>query len=110
MEVFLRTPTLVHGPRQQKHLTSDYLLWGILAERCTAIAAGRTNERISGLSQGRGIPLNCFKRIKSYLYFKTITLGFPGGAVVENLPAQCRGHGFEPWSGKIPHAAEQLSP
>ena len=22
---------------------------------------------------------------------------------------QCRGHGFEPWSGKIPHAAEQLS-
>ena len=21
---------------------------------------------------------------------------------------QCRGHGFEPWSGKIPHAAEQL--
>ena len=35
-------------------------------------------------------------------------LGFPGGAVVENLPAQCRGHGFEPWSGKIPHAAEQL--
>ena len=23
---------------------------------------------------------------------------------------QCRGHGFEPWSGKITHAAEQLSP
>ena len=23
---------------------------------------------------------------------------------------QCRGHGFEPCSGKIPHAAEQLSP
>ena len=22
---------------------------------------------------------------------------------------QCRGHGFEPWSGKIPHATEQLS-
>ena len=21
-----------------------------------------------------------------------------------------RGHGFEPWSGKIPHAADQLSP
>ena len=37
-------------------------------------------------------------------------LGFPGGAVVENLPAWCRGHGFEPWSGRIPHAAEQLGP
>ena len=23
---------------------------------------------------------------------------------------QCRGHGFEPWSGKIPHAAEWLGP
>ena len=23
---------------------------------------------------------------------------------------QCRGHGFEPWSGGIPHAAEQLDP
>ena len=22
---------------------------------------------------------------------------------------QCRGHGFNPWSGKIPHTAEQLS-
>ena len=23
---------------------------------------------------------------------------------------QCRGHGFEPWSGKIPQTAEQLGP
>ena len=23
---------------------------------------------------------------------------------------QCRGHGFEPWSGRIPHATEQLDP
>ena len=23
---------------------------------------------------------------------------------------QCRGHGFEPWSGRIPHATEQLGP
>ena len=36
--------------------------------------------------------------------------GFPGGAVVESLPANAGGHGFEPWSGKIPHAAEQLGP
>ena len=32
---------------------------------------------------------------------------FPGGTVVKN---PCKGHGFKPWSGKIPHAAEQLSP
>ena len=31
---------------------------------------------------------------------------FPGGAVVKNPPANA---GFEPWSGKIPHAVEQPS-
>ena len=42
------------------------------------------------------------EEIKKYLE------GFPGGAVVENLPANARAHGFELWSGKIPHAAERL--
>ena len=32
-------------------------------------------------------------------------LSFPGGSVVK-----CRRHGFDPWSGKIPHPAEQLGP
>ena len=35
---------------------------------------------------------------------------FPGGAVVKNPPANAAGHGFDPWSRKIPHATEQLSP
>ena len=26
------------------------------------------------------------------------------------IACQGRGHGFEPWSGKIPHAVEQLTP
>ena len=29
---------------------------------------------------------------------------------VEEPTCQCRRHGFHPWSGKTPHAAEQLSP
>ena len=37
-------------------------------------------------------------------------VGFPSGAVVKNPAANAGGHGFEPWSRKIPHAAEQLSP
>ena len=37
------------------------------------------------------------------------SMGFPGGAVVKNLPANA-GDGFKPWPGKIPNAAEQLSP
>ena len=43
-------------------------------------------------------------------HIKNVIGGFSGGAVVENLPANAGGHGFEPWSGKIPHAAEQLGP
>ena len=31
---------------------------------------------------------------------------FPGGA---ESACQCREHGFESWSGRIPHATEQLS-
>jgi len=29
--------------------------------------------------------------------------------VVKNLPCQCRGPEFDPWSGKILHATRQLS-
>ena len=36
-------------------------------------------------------------------------MGFPGGSVVKNLP-ECREHGFDSWSGKIPHTMRQLSP
>ena len=34
--------------------------------------------------------------------------GFPGGSG-KNPPAKARRHGFNPWSRKIPRAAEQLS-
>ena len=53
--------------------------------------------------QGIFFPLQ-FKHI----LYKRNTLGFPGGAVVENLPANAGDTGSSP--GKIPHAAEQLGP
>ena len=34
---------------------------------------------------------------------------FPGGTVDMNLPANAGVSGFDPWSGKIPRALEQLS-
>ena len=46
------------------------------------------------------------QKARKYIVKKVVILGFPGGAVVKNLPANAGGHGFEPWSGKIPHAAE----
>ena len=48
---------------------------------------------------------------KCWQKVKKIAEGFPGGSVVKNLSAcQCRRHGFDPWPGKIAHAAKQLSP
>ena len=41
--------------------------------------------------------------IKHYL------LGLPGGPVVKNVPARCRGHRFNPRTQKISHAAGHLS-
>ena len=37
-------------------------------------------------------------------------LGLPWWHSGWESACQCRGHGFEPWSGKIPHAEEQLGP
>ena len=36
--------------------------------------------------------------------------GFAGGLVVKKSACQCRRHGFDPWSGRILHVVEQLSP
>ena len=41
---------------------------------------------------------------------KSWVIGLPWWCSGWESACQCRGHGFEPWSGKIPHAAEQLGP
>ena len=41
---------------------------------------------------------------------KKQTLGLPWWCSGWESACQCSRHGFEPWSGKIPHAAEQLGP
>ena len=42
--------------------------------------------------------------------FKKAHSGLPWWCSGWESTCQCRGHGFEPWSGKIPHATEQLGP
>ena len=41
---------------------------------------------------------------------KQVRWGLPWWCSGWESACQCRGHGFEPWFGKIPHAAEQLGP
>ena len=42
-------------------------------------------------------------------YVKILLKDFLGVTVDKNLPASCRRHGFNPRTGKIPHATKQLS-
>ena len=59
-----------------------------------------TQEEIDNMNRPKSI-----KEIKSIITKRD----FPGGAVVKNLPVNAGDMG-SPWSGKIPLAAEQLSP
>ena len=43
-------------------------------------------------------------------FCKNVVIGRPWWRSGWESACQCREHGFEPWSGKIPHAAEQLGP
>ena len=36
-------------------------------------------------------------------------MGFPGSPGVKSLPCNAGDTSFNPWSGKIPHAVEQLN-
>ena len=56
--------------------------------------------------------IQLYKTIRGSLKLccKSIFQGFPGGAVVKNLPANAGDTGSSPGAGRIPHAAEQLSP
>ena len=49
-------------------------------------------------------------RISKVLGIKKFSPGLPWWCSGWENACQCRGHGFEPRSGKIPHAAEQLGP
>ena len=41
---------------------------------------------------------------------KNLLLGLPWWSSDKEYARHCRGPEFDPWSGNIPHAAEELSP
>ena len=55
------------------------------------------------------VKLRAWFEAKQKLLIKNTT-GLPWWLSGWESACQCRGHGFEPWSGKIPHAVEQLGP
>ena len=47
---------------------------------------------------------------ETFCQYKKEKTGLPWWRSGYESACQCRGHGFELWSGKIPHASEQLNP
>ena len=45
-----------------------------------------------------------------FIMLQELSVGLPWWRSGWESACQCRGHRFEPWSGKIPHAVEQLGP
>ena len=68
----------------------------------------KTGQRIKKTVRGGGwfYATHNFSYLSSAPSKQTPLWDFPGGAVVKNPPAIAEEHGFEPWYGKIPHAAE----
>ena len=56
------------------------------------------------------LTLTSMKMHKFCFLSKNVSTGLPWWRSGWESACQCRGHGFEPWSGEIPHAAEQLGP
>ena len=79
------------------------------------VGRGRLMEGSIGHGKEVGFTLSISRVLRSkqrdLVYsFKRIALGLPWWCSGWESACQCRGYGFEPWSGKIPHAAEQLAP
>ena len=50
------------------------------------------------------------EKLQGAFRLRKITLGLPWWYSGLEPASQCRRHRFDPWSGKIPHVSEQLSP
>ena len=71
--------------------------------------AARTGRRAEGKESCVGKIISRQKQLEKP-FIKNCYGGLPWWRSGWESACQCRGHGFEPWSGKIPHAAEQLGP
>ena len=57
-----------------------------------------------------GVPAPPLPTLRAFLDHYLKALGFPWWLSDKEATWQWRGHGFEPWSRKISHAMEQISP
>ena len=68
----------------------------------------RMRSQLGPFGEGGHKHLEIFDLMLALATPKRSGWGFPGGSV--ESACQCRRHGFNSWSKKIPHVAEQLGP
>ena len=68
------------------------------------------NNALSGFGSWFLSLFQIMGRSNLFIFLKKIIIGLPWWRSGWGSACQCRGHGFGPWSRKIPRAAEQLSP
>ena len=114
VDILLSTPNLHHETRHRCIKTVRHYskiktppCWILLMEMKTCF---RKTLNVYGLQLFQlGCTSFCSLTKRTHKYIKLQT-GLPWWRSGWESACQCRGHGFEPWSGKIPHAAEQLGP
>ena len=60
--------------------------------------------------RANGLYTSSFRKVLWRSKTQQSSPGLPWWLSGKESTCQCRRHGFNPWSGKIPHATEQLSP
>ena len=98
-----------HGPKAPAGL------WPLLVSTAFYCSAERENNEFNAPEPRPTLEPRIFYRFLELHPLKghnnsTYPMGLPWWRSGWESACQCRGHGFKPWSGKIPHAAEQLGP
>ena len=91
------------------HSTSPNL--GVLHAKGNSQKAHLVKMQKASIYKGSFTMMNVYTtNLLLYCFFSIKETGLPWWRSGWESACQCRGHGFKPWSGRIPHAAEQLGP
>ena len=100
---------------QERNDSACYAVWGILNKIKSWFliinhGAQKTGKYHLKFWQKKKQKLSTKNSLSSKTILQKWRWGLPWWCSGWESACQCRGHGFEPWSGKIPHAAKQLGP
>ena len=84
--------------------------WEFGVSKCKLVYTTWINNKILLYSTGNYTQYPVINLNGKYFLKKWMYIGLPSWHSGWESAYQCRRHGFGPWSGRIPHAAEQMGP